>query len=148
MQFVLSKTPLENLTLKKKLPSPRSGAVVTFEGIVRDHNEGKRILTLEYEAFDQLAGKEAEKILNEAQKKFDVHTLQCFHRIGKLSVGEMAVWVEASAAHRDSAFKACRYIIDEIKKRLPIWKKEYYTDGDSGWVNCRQCASAVARNDT
>jgi len=64
------------------------------------------------------------------------------HRIGVLAVGELAVWVGVSAAHRDEAFRACRYIIDEVKHRLPIWKKEHYLNGDSGWVNCERCATA------
>ena len=135
--FLLSSIPLEKLIPKNKLASLKSGAVVTFEGLVRDHNDGKKVIALAYEAFDKLAAKEADKIFKEAKSKFDVLEIKCFHRVGKPSVGEMAVWVAVSAAHRDSAFKACRYIIDEIKTRLPIWKKEYYTSGDSGWVNCK-----------
>ena len=138
--FILSPTPLEKLILNNKLISPESGAVVAFEGLVRNHNDGKKVIALEYEAFDQLALKEAAKIFEEAKAKFEVIEVKCFHRIGKLVLGEMAVWVGVSAAHRDNAFKACRYIIDEIKTRLPIWKKEYYVGGDSGWVNCEQCA--------
>ena len=138
--FLLSPTPLQKLILKNKFASPKSGAVATFEGLVRNHNDGKKVIALEYEAFDKLAAKEANKIFKEAKSKFDVLEVKCFHRVGKLSVGEMAVWVAVNAPHRDSAFKACRYIIDEIKTRLPIWKKEYYTNGDSGWVNCAKCS--------
>ncbi len=137
--FQLSKTPLEHLNRKKKLASPKTGAVATFEGFVRNHNEGKIVIALEYEAFNKLFHKEAEKIFKETKEKFEVLTIKCLHRVGKLSIGEMAVWVKVSAAHRDSAFKACRYIIDEIKTRLPIWKKEYYANGDSGWINCQHC---------
>ena len=136
--FSLSPTPLEKLDLKKELARPHAGAITVFEGIVRDHNDGKKVVALEYEAFDQLAWKEAGEIFREAKSKFDTIEIKCVHRVGKLSVGEMAVWVGVSAAHRDSAFKACQYIIDEIKARLPIWKKEYYKTGDSGWVNCEK----------
>lgn len=136
--FLLSPTPLEKFILKNKLTSSESGAVATFEGLVRNHNDGKKVIALKYEAFRELALKEAEKIFQEARTKFDVIEVKCFHRVGKLFVGEIAVWVSVSAAHRDSAFKACRYIIDQIKTRLPIWKKEYYKNGDSGWVNCKQ----------
>ena len=66
---------------------------------------------------------------------------RCVHRVGLLEIGECAVWVGVAAKHRDEAFRACRYIIDEIKHRLPIWKKEHYVNGDSGWVNCERCAS-------
>ena len=138
--FLLSPTPLQKLILKNKLTSPKSGAVATFEGLVRNHNDGKKVIALEYEAFDKLALNEADKVFKEAKSKFDVLEVKCFHRVGKLSIGEIAVWVAVSAAHRGSAFAACRYIIDEIKTRLPIWKKEYYTSGDSGWVNCGQCS--------
>ena len=65
----------------------------------------------------------------------------CEHRLGDLAIGEVAVWVGVSAPHRDEAFRACRYIIDEVKHRLPIWKKEHYVNGDSGWVNCERCAA-------
>ena len=144
--FYFSHSPLESLNLKHDLPPrPQAGAVTIFEGIVRDHNEGKKVIALEYEAFDKLAGQEAEKIFQEAKKKFDVLDMKCVHRVGKLSVGEMAVWVGISASHRDSAFQACRYVIDEIKTRLPIWKKEYYAGGDSGWVNCQEDGGLVKK---
>ena len=134
--FNLSKDPLEHLNLKQGLLSNASGGFACFEGWVRNHNDGKNVIALEYEAFDKLCETEAEKIFIEAQQKFDVIKMKCVHRTGKLKVGDMAVWVGVSAPHRDDAFKACRYIIDEVKKRLPIWKKEYYENGDSGWVGC------------
>ena len=136
MSFRLSSTPLEKINLKVGFSSPETGALSCFEGLVRNHNHGQKVLALEYQAHQRLCDKEAQKILKEALKKFDVIQMKCVHRIGKLKVGEMAVWVGVSASHRDDAFKACRYLIDEIKKRLPIWKKEYYLNSDSGWVNC------------
>ncbi len=145
IMFKLSSTPLENLPLNKGLSHPANGAIVGFEGVVRNHHQGQKVVALEYEAFAKLADKEAKRILMEAKKKFDVTAVQCFHRVGKLKVGDMAVWVGAGAAHRDEAFKACRYTIDEIKKRLPIWKKEYYKNGDSGWVNCKLSGSRNKR---
>jgi len=136
--FRLSTTPIHCDDLKNDLSVLTIGAVVTFEGIVRNHNDGRKVLALEYEAYEELAVQEAAKVIAEARQQFDIMDAHCAHRIGKLTIGDVAVWVGVSAAHRDSAFKACRYIIDEIKKRLPIWKKEYYTNGDSGWVNCQQ----------
>ena len=136
MSFQISSTPLEKFKLKTKFSSKRIGALVSFEGIVRNHNHGKKVLALEYQAHQRLCEKEAKKILKEAVQKFDVIEMKCVHRIGKLKIGDMAVWVGVTASHRDDAFKACRYVIDEIKSRLPIWKKEYYLNGDSGWVNC------------
>jgi hypothetical protein len=84
---------------------------------------------------------EGEKVLAEARERFPHLQAICVHRSGLLEIGDCAVWVGVASAHRDEAFKACRYIIDQIKVRLPIWKKEHYVDGDSGWVNCERCAN-------
>ena len=81
--------------------------------------------------------------LDEAQARFGISAACCVHCLGTLEIGELAVWVGVSAAHRDEAFAACRFIIDEVKLRVPIWKKEHYADGDSGWVNCEGCASSL-----
>jgi molybdopterin synthase catalytic subunit len=102
---------------------------------VRDHNEEKKVLSLEYEAYGELAQREGERILAEARDKFAVTALGCVHRTGHLHLGETAVWVGAAAAHRDAAFAACRYVIDECKARVPIWKREHYADGVSAWLN-------------
>jgi molybdopterin synthase catalytic subunit len=99
---------------------------------------------LEYEAFEALAVREGERIIAAARARFGVAHALCAHRVGELGIGELAVWVGVSAAHRDEAFRACRFIIDEVKHRVPIWKKEHYVGGDSGWVNCERCAAPGA----
>lgn len=141
--FALSTEPLDSRDLKHDLglTTPASGGYAAFEGWVRDHNEGRRVRQLEYEAYAAMAEKEGRRIVAEAIERFAVDRAACIHRVGRLAIGDMAVWVGVSAAHRDDAFKACRFIIDEVKARVPIWKKEYYTDGDSGWVNCEACAA-------
>ncbi len=116
------------------MSSPQAGAFVSFEGWVRNHHQGKKVVALEYEAHQKLCLTEANKILAEMKKQFDVLDARIVHRIGRLKVGEVAVWIGVTASHRDQAFKACRFLIDEIKQRLPIWKKEIYANGDSGWV--------------
>ncbi len=146
--FRLSTTPLEQLNLKDDFKSAKAGAFSCFEGWVRNHNGGKEVVALEYEAAQDLCKIEAGKILLEAKKNFGVIDARCYHRTGKLSIGEMAVWVGVIAPHRDEAFKACRYIIDEVKHRLPIWKKEYYKNGESGWVNCNECSENLALKNT
>jgi molybdopterin synthase catalytic subunit len=108
---------------------------------VRDSHEGVRVRHLEYEAFEALAVREGERILAEAIARFGAAHAACLHRVGDLAIGELAVWVGVSAPHRHEAFLACRYIIDEVKQRVPIWKKEHYVSGDSGWVNCERCAA-------
>ncbi|OGX05515.1 MAG: hypothetical protein A2Z88_10460 [Omnitrophica WOR_2 bacterium GWA2_47_8] len=132
--FNLTKTEINPQDTKRTL-SAETGAFVSFEGIVRNKNEGKDVTGLYYEAFAELCQSEAEKILTEL-KQFKIINAVGIHRTGELKVGDVAVWVGVTAAHRDQAFLACRYFIDEIKKRLPIWKKEFYKNGDSGWVNC------------
>jgi len=139
--FKLIDTSTDLLALREQLSDRSAGGYVAFEGWVRDHNEGQPVLRLAYEAYSMLANKEGEKIVAEALQKFNLTKAACVHRTGLLEIGELAVWVGVSAAHRDAAFDACRYIIDEIKIRVPIWKKEFYVSGDSGWVECEACAS-------
>lgn len=136
MSFRLSSEPLEPTALKASLVDVQAGACVTFEGWVRNRNEGQAVHSLEYEAYPELAEKEASRILGEARVKFDLLNGVAVHRVGHLQLGEMAVWVGVTAEHRDAAFAACRYIIDEIKARVPIWKKEHYVAGTSQWINC------------
>jgi molybdopterin synthase catalytic subunit len=126
---------------REALADPACGGFVSFEGWVRNLNEGHEVLRLEYQVYEALALKEGNRIIAEAVEKFPVKHAVCIHRAGELQIGDLAVWVGVSAGHRDEAFKACRYIIDQIKHRVPIWKKEYYVGGDSGWVNCEACAS-------
>ena len=133
--------PILPESLRERLFDPAAGGYAAFEGWVRNLNDGEEVRQLEYEAYEPLALKEGERVVAEAVEKFGVLHAACVHRTGLLDIGDCAVWVGVSAAHRDEAFKACRYIIDEIKHRVPIWKKEYYAGGDSGWVNCEACAS-------
>ena len=126
--------------LRDELCDDAAGGYVGFEGWIRNHNEGEDVARLEYEVYEPLAIKEGQAVIEEAMKKFPILHAECVHRSGMLEIGECAVWVGVSAAHRDEAFRACRFIIDQVKVRLPIWKKEYYANGDSGWVNCERCA--------
>jgi molybdopterin/thiamine biosynthesis adenylyltransferase/molybdopterin synthase catalytic subunit/rhodanese-related sulfurtransferase len=139
--FRFSGAPFDTVALRESLADPAAGGFAAFEGWVRNHNEGKVVARLEYEAFEALAVKEGERIVEEARRRFPILQAACVHRIGPLDIGALAVWVGVSAPHRDEAFAACRYIIDEVKHRVPIWKKEHYLDGDSGWVNCERCAT-------
>lgn len=127
--------------LRAQLEHPVCGGYAAFEGWVRDHNEGRAVSGLEYEAFEPLALKEGQRIIAEAIARFSVERAECVHRLGSLRIGETAVWVGVAARHRHEAFLACRFIIDEVKHRVPIWKKEHYLDGATGWVNCERCAA-------
>lgn len=138
--FAIIDNPAELSKFKHDLSDHAAGGFVAFEGWVRDHNDGRQVLKLAYQAYPALALKEGEKVVAEALEKYDIIKAACIHRSGMLEISDLAVWVGVSAAHREAAFAACRYIIDEIKVRVPIWKKEYYVSGDSGWVDCEACA--------
>jgi molybdopterin synthase catalytic subunit len=134
-RFSLSATPFDTATLRAELLDDRVGGYASFEGWVRNHNADRAVKGLRYEAYSALADSEGEKIIAEALERFAVVDARCVHRVGDLAIGELAVWVGVSAAHRDAAFAACRYIIDEVKSRVPIWKHERYAQGDAGWLH-------------
>ena len=138
----ISNNAIDPDVLRRQLFDPAAGAYCGFEGWVRNLNEGQTVLRLEYEAYAPLAVSEGEKILAEAQQQFPHLRAHCVHRHGLLEIGDCAVWVGGCSPHRDEAFLACRFIIDQVKVRLPIWKKEHYVDGNSGWVNCERCAQS------
>ncbi|QNK01963.1 ThiF family adenylyltransferase [Dyella telluris] len=134
--FELSAVPVDLAAQRERLRHASSGGYCAFEGWVRNSNEGREVDGLSYEAYAELAMVEGDRIVAEAIERYGVTDARCVHRTGDLKIGDMAVWVGASAPHRDEAFRACRYIIDEIKHRLPIWKKEHYVTGESDWVAC------------
>ena len=136
--FELADTPFDIATLRAQLLDDRVGGYASFEGWVRNHNDGRAVHGLRYEAYPALAKSEGARILEEAYASFDIIDALCVHRVGDLAIGELAVWVGVAAAHRDAAFAACRFIIDEVKSRVPIWKRERYAEGDAGWLHPQQ----------
>ena len=134
INFSITPEPIVSAELIIRLEDPDCGAVATFLGIVRQYNKDREVIQLHYQSYKTLAVKEGNKILGEAKEQFNIVNALCVHRVGDLNIGETAVWVGVNASHRDAAFNACRYVIDEIKTRVPIWKKEIYVDGDSGWL--------------
>jgi molybdopterin synthase catalytic subunit len=137
--FEVTDRPIDTVALQRRLVDLSCGACVQFEGWVRDHNEGRQVLRLEYEVYAPLALKEGNRIIDEAIGRFGVSHALAVHRSGLMELGEAAVVVGVASPHRDAAFRACRYIIDQAKTRLPIWKKEHYASGEAEWVNCRHC---------
>ena len=134
-RFEINADPIDAAALSRALAAAEAGACVTFEGWVRNTNAGRAVQRLDYQAYGALAAKEGEAILAETIQKFPIIDVRCAHRVGSLAIGELAVWVGVSAAHRDAAFAACRFVIDEVKQRVPIWKNEHYADGESGWLH-------------
>lgn len=112
------------------------GAVVTFEGRVRNHNDLKQVVKLEYECYYPMAMKVLEEIKNQALKKWNIKKLIAVHRIGEIPIGEIAVWIGVASVHRKESFEACQFVINEIKHKVPIWKRETYFDGLTKWVEC------------
>lgn len=134
-RFALADAPFDIAPLRARLLRAEAGAYASFEGWVRNHNDGRAALGLRYEAYVALAEAEGEAIVADALQRFAIADAACVHRIGDLAVGDLAVWVGVSAAHRDAAFAACRWIIDEVKARVPIWKHERYVEGDATWLH-------------
>jgi len=141
MKFEITTSAVDSNALRRQMLDHACGACVIFEGWIRNRNEGRVVQRLEYEIYRPLALSEGEKVVAEALQKFDIEDAACMHREGLLELGETAVVALAAARHREEAFLACKYIIDEVKTRLPIWKKEFYADGEAQWVNCQRCSA-------
>lgn len=133
--FALAETPIDTIALRRALESTGVGAVVCFEGRVRDHNDGRAVGGLSYQAYSALAVAEGTRIVDEACARFPVDRIVCVHRVGDLTLGDVAVWAGVAAGHRAAAFDACRHVIDEVKLCVPIWKREHYLDGASTWLH-------------
>jgi MoaE-MoaD fusion protein len=129
----LVRTPIETAETVAKLKAPSDGAVVVFEGIVRNHSGSRSTLYLEYEAYEAMALAKMREIGAEMREKFSIRRYAMIHRLGHLEIGETAVLVAVSSAHRAAAFDACRYGIDTLKRTAPIWKKEFFRDG-AAWA--------------
>jgi molybdopterin synthase catalytic subunit len=134
--FSIQEKPIDKIIFENQLYNPTVGAIVTFDGRVRNHHQKKDVLALSYQIYNSMALKQGNKIINEAKEKFDIHDAIAVHRFGDLNIEDIAVWVGISSHHRKAAFLACEYVIDTIKHQLPIWKKETYLNGISEWVTC------------
>jgi molybdopterin converting factor subunit 1 len=112
-----------------RIQRPEDGAVVVFEGVVRNHTRGRRTLYLDYEAYEGMALRQMDELVEQAKSEFAIRDAVIVHRLGRLEIGETSVLIVVASAHRSAAFEACRWIIDTLKKTVPIWKKEYFEDG-------------------
>lgn len=133
--FRLSAEAIDVEAERLAIDHPAAGAFVAFEGRVRDHNDGRSVHALDYQTYARLAEAEGQRIVQAAIERYGLHHVAAVHRVGTLVIGDVAVWVGVSASHRGAAFDACRWIIDQIKADVPIWKNEHYADGDSGWLH-------------
>jgi len=128
-RFELLHAPIDAADVVGRVRAGQDGAIVTFDGFVRNESHGRRTLYLEYEAYEPMALAKMREIGEEAHQKFAVHRVAIVHRLGRLEIGETSVFIAVSAPHRAAAFDACRYAIDTLKRTVPIWKKEYFEDG-------------------
>jgi molybdopterin synthase catalytic subunit len=127
--FLLVREPIRPREIIEGLKAPEDGALVVFDGFVRNNFKGSKTLYLEYEAYEPMAYAKMREIGGEIRAKFSIRRLAIVHRLGRLEIGETSVWIAVSSAHRGAAFDACRYAIDTLKRAVPIWKKEHFAAG-------------------
>ncbi|HTN72021.1 MAG TPA: molybdenum cofactor biosynthesis protein MoaE [Methylomirabilota bacterium] len=131
--FRVTDKPLQLHELIEFVTDPEAGAIATFIGITRNNNDGRKVIALDYEAYPGMAEKELERLGEEATKKWQICRMAIVHRLGPVQITEPSVMIAVSAAHREAAFAACRFAIEEIKRTVPIWKKEVYEGGEI-WI--------------
>jgi molybdopterin synthase catalytic subunit len=126
---VITHDAIQTTDVLTRIKQGEDGAAVVFEGVVRNHTRGRRALYLDYEAYEEMALEQLESLAQQALKEFAVRDVAIVHRLGRLQIGEISVLIVVASAHRDAAFDACRWLIDTLKRTVPIWKKEYFEDG-------------------
>ncbi|MFW2177518.1 MULTISPECIES: molybdenum cofactor biosynthesis protein MoaE [unclassified Moraxella] len=134
--FALLDKPIDDRRLKLALLNDQSGALATFEGWVRNHNNARPVTKLTYYGYEKLAINQGKKLIAQAKQQFDIVNAVAIHRIGDLAIGDMAVWIGVTAHHRYPAFDACRWLLDAIKADIPVWKQEFYADSEESlWLS-------------
>jgi MoaE-MoaD fusion protein len=130
----ITRETIDTAAVLAKVKKPEDGAGIVFEGIVRNHSRGRRTLFLEYEAYEQMALRQLESLAAQALSQFQIRDVAIVHRLGRIEIGETSVLIVAVSAHRAAAFEACRWLIDTLKRTVPIWKKEYF-EGAAVWAD-------------
>lgn len=131
--YELTTQPLNVGEIARRVVPPNCGAIVTLDGFVRQWTKGKETLYLEYEAYEPMALKELEKLIKAAKEQFEIEHVGIVHRLGRMEIGETSVVISVAAPHRRAAFEACEWLIKELKRTVPIWKKEFYVGGEV-WI--------------
>lgn len=131
--FRIVEQPIDAEEVTRAAANPAAGAIATFLGVTRNHNDGRQVTGLEYEAYPDMAVREMERIGAEARRRWEIHEIAIVHRIGKVPIGEASVVIAVSSSHRRAAFEACHFAIDRLKEIVPIWKKEYFEGGEV-WI--------------
>lgn len=136
MGIQLTNAPISAQRLRDEMDYPECGGLCSFEGVVRNHHGGRKVASLAYEAYEPMADLELTKLVREIESEWAGCHVRVVHRLGHLKIGEVAVAIVTAAPHRREAFAACEAMIDQIKRRVPIWKMEFYDDGGESWVVC------------
>ena len=144
MRAAIVRTRIDLSALLEEVASPAAGATILFVGTVRETNEGRAVSGIEYSAYEPMAVRELETILGEALTRFAVNDIVVEHRIGELALGEASVAIAVAHAHRGAAYDASRYVIEQLKRRVPIWKREAYADGTREWVDPTATRAGIA----
>jgi MoaE-MoaD fusion protein len=142
---LIVREPIDTTQVLANIKRGEDGAAVVFEGVVRNFTRGRKTLCLDYEAYEEMAHKQLELLAEQALKQFQIRDLALVHRLGRLEIGETSVLIVVASAHRAAAFDACRWLIDTLKRTVPIWKKEYFEDG-AVWADGEPFPPEVARN--
>lgn len=132
--------------IRSEISRPEDGAVAIFEGVVRNHSRGRKTLYLHYEAYEDMALQEMESLADQVLREFKIRDVAIVHRLGRLEIGETSVLIVVASAHRAPAFDACRWLIDTLKRKVPIWKKEYFQDG-AVWADGEPFPAEIPRAD-
>ncbi len=143
----LTDRPLDLMEALAATDDPRCGALVVFEGVVRDHHDGRRVSAMEYSAYAPLAERELRELERETCERFGVPVCRIVHRTGRLEIGEASVLIVVRAPHRAEAFEAARYAIDTLKQRVPVWKNDFFDDGSHSWQDGTSLADRAERPD-
>lgn len=130
----ITREPIGPRAVLERVGAPEVGAILLFLGVVRDHNDGAAVNGITYDAYDEMATKVLAEIAGEAAQRLGSDRVAVVHRVGELAIGDVSVAIAASSPHRAESFDATRYVIEEIKKRLPVWKKEHYVESESKWL--------------
>ena len=142
MRAAIVTRPIDTAALLAEVAAEANGATVLFTGSVRELSDGRAVIGIDYDAYESMAGEELTRIVRETSERFGTTHVVAEHRIGSLQLGELSVAIAVGHPHRGPAFDAARYIIEEIKLRLPVWKQELFTDGTRAWVDARVDAHA------
>jgi MoaE-MoaD fusion protein len=140
----ITRDPIESQTITSRLKRGDDGAVVVFEGTVRNQTRGRKTLYLDYEAYEEMALRQMESLATQAFQQFQIRDVAMVHRLGRLEIGETSVLIAVVSAHRAAAFDACRWLIDTLKRTVPIWKKEHFADG-AVWADGEPFPAEIAR---